>query len=137
MMCGRSTQKLCFRAVHSRRSWTVSRSRADAETIGTAANGTSTRSTPEACVHCKIFTYAHRTPLVMQTGFKTSPPPFLEEIQREMRVVVQEADHIVFMGYSLPADDLTYRAFLAARIRKDPEDQVRRRVVGKEDNSES
>ena len=90
-----------------------------------------------ACVHCETLTYAHHTPLVMQTSFKTSPPPFLEEIQREMRVVVQKADHIVFMGYSLPADDVTYRAFLAARIRKDPEDQVRCSVVGKEDNSES
>ena len=90
-----------------------------------------------ACVHCQTLTYAHHTPLVMQTSFKTPPPPFLEEIQREMRVVVQEADHIVFMGYSLPTDDVTYRAFLAARIRKDAEDQVRCSVVGKQDGSES
>ena len=74
----------------------------------------------------------------MQTSFKTAPPPFLKEIQREMRVV-QQADHIVLMGYSLPPDDVTYRAFLAARIRrspegrKDAEDQVRCSVVGKED----
>ena len=92
-----------------------------------------------ACVHCKTMTYAHHTPVVMQTSFKTKPPPFLEEIQREMRVVVQDADHIILMGYSLPPDDVTYRAFLAARIgrsrdtRKDREDQVRCSVVGKED----
>ena len=91
-----------------------------------------------ACVHCKTVTYAHHTPLMMQTSFKTAPPPFLEEIQREMRVVVQEADHIILMGYSLPPDDVTYRAFLAARIRrrpdgrKDGEDPVRCSVVGKE-----
>ena len=60
-----------------------------------------------ACVHCETLTYAHHTPLVRQTSFKTAPPPFLEEIQREMRVVVQEADHIVLMGYSLPLDDVT------------------------------
>ena len=65
-----------------------------------------------ACVHCETLTYAHHTPLVRQTSFKTTPPPFLEEIQREMRVVVQEANHIVFMGYSLPPDDVTYRASL-------------------------
>ena len=65
-----------------------------------------------ACVHCETLTYAHHAPLVMQTSFKTSRPPFLEDIQREMRVVVEEADHIVFMGYGLPPDDVMYRAFL-------------------------
>ena len=87
-----------------------------------------------ACVYCETLTYAHHTPVVMQTSFKT-PPPFLEEIQREMRVVVQEADHIVLMGYSLPLDDVTYRAFLAARIRKQP--PVRCSVVDKRDGYES
>ena len=96
-----------------------------------------------ACVHCKTLTYAHHTPLVMQTSFKTAPPPFLEEIQREMRVVVQDANHVVLMGYSLPPDDVTYRAFLAARIPKssghgeDAEEQVRCSVIGKEDGYES
>ena len=71
-----------------------------------------------ACVHCQTLTHAHDTPVVMQTNFKTAPPPFLEEIQREMRVVVQEADHIVLAGYSLPSDDVSYRAFFAARTRK-------------------
>lgn len=90
-----------------------------------------------ACVHCETLTHAHHTPLVMQTNFKTPPPPFLEKIQREMRVVVQEADHIVFMGYSLPADDVTYRAFFAARIHKHPGRPVRCSVVDKDDSSES
>ncbi len=73
----------------------------------------------------------------MQTSFKTPLPPILEEIQREMRIVVQEADHIVLMGYSLPPDDVTYRAFLAARIRKNRKDQVRCSVVYKHDGCES
>ena len=92
-----------------------------------------------ACVHCKTLTYAHHTPVVMQTNFKTAPPPFLDEIQREMRVVVQEADHIVLAGYSLPRDDVTYRAFFAARTRrnlnggKDAGRKVRCSVVGLDD----
>ena len=97
-----------------------------------------------ACVHCKTPTYSHHTPVVMQTSFKTEPPPFLEEIQREMRVVVQEANHIVLAGYSLPPDDVTYRAFLAARIRKTPleqpghaDDPVRCSVIDKADGYES
>ena len=71
-----------------------------------------------ACVHCKELTFAHHTPLVTQTNLKTTPPPFLEDIQRDMRVVVQNADHVVLMGYSLPSDDVVYRAFLAARTRR-------------------
>ena len=92
-----------------------------------------------ACVHCKTLTYAHHTPAVMQTSFKTVPPPFLDEIQREMRIVVQEADHVVLAGYSLPRDDVTYRAFFAARTRrdlngdKDAGRKVRCSVVGRDD----
>ena len=54
-----------------------------------------------------------------------------------MRIVVQNAAHIVLMGYSLPLDDVTYRAFLAALIRKNPEGQVRCSVVGIQDGYES
>ena len=68
------------------------------------------------CVHCHTMTYAHHTPLIMQTNLKAAPPPFLDEIQREMRVVVQDAKHVILAGYTLPLDDVTYRAFLAARI---------------------
>lgn len=68
------------------------------------------------CVHCHTMTYAHHTPLIMQTNLKAVPPPFLDEIQREMRVVVQDANHVILAGYTLPTDDVTYRAFLAARI---------------------
>ena len=88
-----------------------------------------------ACVHCKTLTYAHHTPLVVQTNFKSAPPPYLDEIQREMRVVVQEADHVILAGYSLPPDDVTYRAFFAARTRREPNEdstgrQVRCSVIG-------
>ncbi len=89
-----------------------------------------------ACVHCHTMTYAHNTPLIMQSNFKISPPPYLDEIQRDMRVVVQNANHVILAGYSLPPDDVTYRAFLAARIGKAPGDgrssgsRVRCSVVG-------
>ena len=68
-----------------------------------------------ACVHCGTLTYMHHTPMQIQSNFKSAPPPFMEEIQRDMRVVVENADHIIFMGYSLPPDDVAYRAFFAAR----------------------
>ena len=86
-----------------------------------------------ACVHCDTLTYAHHTPLVTQTTIKSRPPPFLDEIQRDMRVVVEDADHVVLMGYSLPPDDVAYRAFLAARVRRNKPDPVRCSVVGMEE----
>ena len=67
------------------------------------------------CVHCPTLTYAHHTQTVMQSSFKSRPPPFLDEIKRDLRVAVQDAKHIVLMGYSLPPDDVDYRAFFAAR----------------------
>lgn len=82
-----------------------------------------------ACVHCGRLTYAHHTPALMQSNFKSSPPPFIEEIQRDLRVAVQDAHHIIFMGYSLPADDVDYRAFFATRRRHDPKTPVRCSVV--------
>ena len=68
-----------------------------------------------ACVHCETLTYTHHAPIIMQTNLKRPPPPFIEEIQRELRVSVQTASHIILMGYSLPPDDVTFRAFFAAR----------------------
>lgn len=82
-----------------------------------------------ACVHCGTLTFLHHTSTVMQTNFKVAPPPFLEEIQRDMRVLVQNAEHIVFMGYSLPPDDIAYRVLFAARQRRSGKKPVRCSVV--------
>lgn len=81
------------------------------------------------CVHCGELTYAHHTQTIMQSSFKDAPPPSLDEIKRDLRVAVQGADHIVLMGYTLPPDDVDYRAFLSARRRRDPERPVRCSVV--------
>ena len=51
----------------------------------------------------------------MQSSFKPRPPSFIEEIERDLRATTMQADHIILMGYSLPPDDVTYRAFLSAR----------------------
>ena len=98
----------------------------DAETAKWTAGEVDAR----ACVHCRELTYAHHTPLVVQSNLKGLPPPFLQEIQRDMRVVVQHAAHVIFMGYSLPSDDVTYRAFLAARTARTGE-RPKCSVVGK------
>ena len=82
-----------------------------------------------ACMHCKTLTYAQHTPMIMQSSFKGPPPPFLDEIKRDLRVAVQEAHHVILMGYTLPQDDADYRAFLAARRRRDRDNQVKCSVV--------
>lgn len=54
----------------------------------------------------------------MQSSFKPRPPSFIEEIDRDLRAITMQANHIIFMGYSLPPDDVTYRAFLSARTQR-------------------
>ena len=82
-----------------------------------------------ACMHCQTLTYAHHTQTMMQSSFKESPPPFLDEIKRDLRVAVQNANHIVLMGYSLPPDDADYRAFFSARRRRGSNNSVKCSVV--------
>jgi hypothetical protein len=55
----------------------------------------------------------------MQSSFKSQPPSFIEEIQRDLRATAMRANHIIFMGYSLPLDDVTYRAFFSARCQRE------------------
>jgi hypothetical protein len=92
-----------------------------------------------ACLHCGTLTYAHHTQTVMQSSFKSQPPSFVEEIQRDLRAVTMQANHIIFMGYSLPPDDVTYRAFFSARRRRKKEGEddsvVHCTVVGKSDEN--
>ncbi len=38
-----------------------------------------------ACLHCGTLTYVQHTQTVMQSSFKSAPPSFIEEIQRELR----------------------------------------------------
>jgi len=70
------------------------------------------------CLHCKTLNYARHTQVVMQSSFKSRPPSFIEEIQRDLQAMTMQAAHIIFMGYSLPPDDVTYRAFFAARSQR-------------------
>ncbi|MFZ4855096.1 MAG: hypothetical protein ACOYL3_01760 [Desulfuromonadaceae bacterium] len=71
-----------------------------------------------ACTHCNVLTYTQHTITIMQSNFKGAPPPFIQEIQNELRVAVENAEHIILFGYSLPPDDVTYRAFFAARKKR-------------------
>lgn len=67
------------------------------------------------CSFCGTLTEAHHAPLIMQSSFKGKHPSFIEEVQRDMRVSLEGAKHVVLMGYSLPPDDVIYRSILASR----------------------
>jgi hypothetical protein len=72
----------------------------------------------------------------MQSSFKSPPPSFIEEIQRDLRATTMRAKHIIFMGYSLPPDDVDYRALFAASCKRSHEERlkpVRCTIVGRDD----
>ncbi|MBQ2465301.1 MAG: hypothetical protein II507_10015, partial [Treponema sp.] len=57
------------------------------------------------CMHCGAETVASDAPMIMQTMYKSTPTSFLEEIQRNVKVSIEKARHIVLLGYRLPVDD--------------------------------
>ncbi|WP_100489134.1 hypothetical protein [Sporolactobacillus pectinivorans] len=81
------------------------------------------------CAHCGTITETHHTPITMQTNFKGRKPSFIQEIQSDMKVAIENARHIIFAGYSLPEDDFVYRSILSARRRME-NDKVKCSVIG-------
>lgn len=75
------------------------------------------------CVHCGTVTEARHIPLVMQSGLRGRRPAFLEEIHHEIRICLENARHVLFMGYTLPPDDIMYRSLLAARQKRGTDGQ--------------
>lgn len=67
------------------------------------------------CQYCGKLTSIVDIPMIMQSSFKLNHSSFIEEIQRDMRVAIEGAKHILLFGYSLPEDDVIYRSLLAAR----------------------
>jgi hypothetical protein len=88
-----------------------------------------------ACLHCETLTYTHHTQAIMQSSFKSQPTSFIEEIHRDLQATAMRAEHIIFMGYSLPPDDVEYRAFFSARRQREqkPDDKpVRCTIIDKQ-----
>jgi hypothetical protein len=85
------------------------------------------------CPFCGTMVSSINTPIVMQSNFKGNHPPFIENIQRDMRISVENAEHVLLMGYTLPKDDAIYRSMFAAKINRGPT-HFCSVVVGKDDN---
>ena len=69
------------------------------------------------CMHCGSETKALDSPMIMQTMYKSTPTSFLEEIQRNVKVSLEKARHIVFLGYRLPPDDTIWQHAFAEGVR--------------------
>ncbi|SFG73516.1 hypothetical protein [Sporolactobacillus nakayamae] len=80
------------------------------------------------CTYCGTITESHHTAIAMQTHFKAIQPSFIQEIQNDMKVAIEHAQHIIFAGYSLPDDDFIDRIMLSARRKMDVE-QVKCSVI--------
>ncbi|HBV98056.1 MAG: hypothetical protein JL50_00880 [Peptococcaceae bacterium BICA1-7] len=68
------------------------------------------------CPFCGQKTYPQDMPLEMQTVIKKRPIAPLEEIKKEMGLLIKHAKHIVFAGYSLPMDDISEKVFIASSL---------------------
>ena len=53
--------------------------------------------------------------------------------QRDLQAMTMRASHVIFMGYSLPLEDVTYRAFFSARSQRNAPESVYCTVVNKDD----
>lgn len=81
------------------------------------------------CAHCGVITEVEHIPMIMQSSFKGFHTSFIEEIQRDLKVCLEKTKHIVLMGYSLPQDDVIWRAILATRKLCDDNDKTYCSVV--------
>lgn len=69
------------------------------------------------CISCGSETIASNAPMIMQTMIKGIPTSFLDEVQRETRVLLGKARHIVLLGYQLPPDDILWQEAFAESVR--------------------
>lgn len=69
------------------------------------------------CISCGEETIASNAPMIMQTMIKGMPTSFLDEVQRESRVLLRKARHVVLFGYQLPPDDILWQEAFSEAIR--------------------
>lgn len=61
------------------------------------------------CSHCYNDLELSNSSMLLQTNYKVKSP-YIEEIQRSMRIAINKCDKLIFIGYSLPQDDIEYNS---------------------------
>ena len=67
------------------------------------------------CSFCGNMTYANNSTMIMQSSYKGGHSSFIEEIQRDAKVSIAGAKHILLLGYSFPPDDVVWRNSIIAK----------------------
>ncbi|MDD3895001.1 MAG: hypothetical protein PHU36_08275, partial [Syntrophomonadaceae bacterium] len=68
------------------------------------------------CPFCDQKTHPYDMPLELQTVIKKRPIAPLEEIKKEMGLLLKHAKHVIFAGYSMPRDDISEKVFIASAL---------------------
>lgn len=88
------------------------------------------------CPYCGQITYPYDMPLIMQTLGKNRSIPPLEEIKTEMGLLMKNAKHIIFAGYSLPLDDIMVKTFFMSSIAGNDRNKLKCTVINFDENYE-
>jgi hypothetical protein len=81
------------------------------------------------CPYCGQITYPFDMPLIMQTLAKQKSIPPLEEIKTEMGLLMKNAKHIIFAGYSLPLDDIMVKTFFMSSLSGNDRNKLKCTVI--------
>ncbi len=81
------------------------------------------------CPYCGQITYPYDMPLVMQTLAKKKNISKLEEVKNEMGLLIKNARHIIFAGYSLPLDDIMVKTFFMTSLSGNDKSKLKCSVV--------
>ncbi|WP_416176597.1 hypothetical protein [Clostridium sp.] len=68
------------------------------------------------CPYCGQITYPYDMPLIMQTSLRNESIFPLYNIKTELGLLLKNAKHIVFAGYSLPTDDIIVKTFFMSSV---------------------
>ncbi|CAB1250490.1 hypothetical protein ACFHWD_02485 [Clostridium sp. MT-14] len=81
------------------------------------------------CPYCGQITYPYDMTLIIQSLSKKRSVPTLEELKTEMGLLMKNAKHIVFAGYSLPLDDIMVKTFFMSSISGNDKNKLKCTVI--------
>ncbi|MEY8000985.1 hypothetical protein AB8U03_12445 [Clostridium sp. Mt-5] len=85
------------------------------------------------CPYCGQITYPYDMTLIIQSLSREKSVPTLEELKTEMGLLMKNAKHIIFAGYSLPLDDIMVKTFFMSSISGNDKDKLKCTVVNYDD----
>ncbi|WP_368488599.1 hypothetical protein [Clostridium sp. BJN0013] len=81
------------------------------------------------CPYCGQITYPYDMTLIIQSLSRQRNVAALEELKTEMGLLMKNAKHIVFAGYSLPLDDIMVKTFFMSSISGNDKNKLKCTVI--------